>query len=140
MNLINKLKLSIKGAFIRLIVFLIHKEQYMILTVLILVNIKEKKNGKNSRFFSNPLNKITVLALDCDRYRGDLESLSYHNELRVLYINQRAAGWLVKPFYEELNIMRYVNAKNGSNDAISHKKAYDFMYKFLRIFYKYISF
>jgi len=111
----------------------------MILTVLILVNIKEKKNGKNSRFFSNPLNKITVLALDCDRYRGDLESLSYHNELRVLYINQRAAGWLVKPFYEELNIMRYVNAKNGSNDAISHKKAYDFMYKFLRIFYKYIS-
>jgi hypothetical protein len=131
---------SIKiNAINKLIYFLILKKQYFILVLFILFNIKEKNNGKDRRFFSSSLNKITILALDSDRYRGDLESLSFHSGVRVLFMKQNVPGWLIKPFYSELNIHRYINAEKNSNDAIDHKKAYNFMRKFLLVFYKYIS-
>jgi hypothetical protein len=103
------------------------------------VHIKEKNNGREKRFFSSPLNKITILALDSNRYRGDLDILSSHAGIRVLTLSQRPLGWLIKPFYNELNILRYVNAERNSDDANSHKKAYNFMREFLRRFYKHVS-
>jgi hypothetical protein len=123
----------------KLLNFLVHKEQYSILVLLVLLNIKEKNKGKEKRLFSSSLDKITVLALDCDKYRGDLEALSLHEGIRILFMSQKPAGWLVKPFYSELDIVRYINAKKDTDDAINHKKAYNFMRKFLSIFYKYVS-
>mgnify|MGYP006443083395 FL=1 len=120
----------------KLLNFLVHKEQYSILVLLVLLNIKEKNKGKEKRLFSSSLDKITVLALDCDKYRGDLEALSLHEGIRILFMSQKSAGWLVKPFYSELDIVRYINAKKDTDDAINHKKAYNFMRKFLSIFYK----
>ncbi len=128
-----------KALLSKLINFLILKEQYMLLILLILVHIKEKNNGREKRFFSSPLNKITILALDSNRYRGDLDILSSHAGIRVLTLSQRPLGWLIKPFYNELNILRYVNAERNSDDANSHKKAYNFMREFLRRFYKHVS-
>jgi len=128
-----------KALLSKLINFLILKEQYMLLILFILVHIKEKNNGREKRFFSSPLNKITILALDSNRYRGDLDILSSHAGIRVLTLSQRPLGWLIKPFYNELNILRYVNAERNSDDANSHKKAYNFMREFLRRFYKHVS-
>jgi len=136
---IYKFKQIKSKIFTKIIGFLIIKEQYTVLILLILLNIKEKNNGKNRRFFSDASNKITILALDGDKYRGDLTSLSHHPKIRVLFMNQRPPGWLIKPFYSELDIVRYINAEKNSIDAINHKRAYDFMYKFLSRFYKYVS-
>jgi len=138
-NTINKLKLLKRKIFTKLIALLVQKEQYIILILLTLLNIKEKKNGKNRRFFSTPSGKITILALDSDRYRGDLEVLSSHAGIRVLFMNQKAPGWLVKSFYSGLDIPNYINAEKNSADAINHKKAYEFMKKFLHKFYQYVS-
>jgi len=128
-----------KKIFIKFIGFLVTKRQYLLLVLLILANIKEKNNGKNKRFFSSPLNKITILALDKGRYRGDLDVLSSHNGLRVLSVGQRPFGWLIKLFYDELNILRYINAEKNSIDANNHKEAYNFIYEFLRRLYRYVS-
>jgi hypothetical protein len=136
---INDILSKCKFVTSKIFTFLILKQQYTILALLIILNIKEKSNGKNSYFFSSPYNKITILALDVDRYRGDLVALSYHPKIRVLFMKQNPPGWLIKPFYSELNIGRYINAEKNSIDGINHKKAYDFMYKFLSIFYKYVS-
>ena len=137
--MIYKFKQIKSKIFTKIIGFLIIKEQYTVLILLIILNIKEKSNGKNRYPFSSPNNKITVLALDSDRYRGDLLALSYHPKIRVLFMKQNPPGWLIKPFYSELNIGRYINAEKNSIDDINHKKAYDFMYKFLSIFYKYVA-
>ena len=116
--MIYKFKQIKSKIFTKIIGFLIIKEQYTVLILLILLNIKEKNNGKNRRFFSDASNKITILALDGDKYRGDLTSLSHHPKIRVLFMNQRPPGWLIKPFYSELDIVRYINAKKNSDDAI----------------------
>jgi len=73
----------------KLLNFLVHKEQYSILVLLVLLNIKEKNKGKEKRLFSSSLDKITVLALDCDKYRGDLEALSLHEGIRILFMSQK---------------------------------------------------
>ena len=103
--------------------------------LLILFNIKEK----NKIFFSRPAGRITILALDCEKYRGDLDVLSSHTGIRLLFIKQNPLGWLIKPFYSELDLVRYINAKKNSKDAISHKKAFNFMRQFLLVFYKHVS-
>ncbi len=132
-NLIGRKILS------KLVIFLVCKKQYTLLILLIIFNIKEKSNGKDRYFFSNPINKKTILALDSDRYRGELEALSFHSGIRVLFMKQSPPGWLIKPFYDELNVVRYINAKKNSVDEINHKKAYKFMISFLYKFYKYVS-
>ncbi len=141
MIILNKLKSILSGIFTKVISFLMHKEQYTILVLLILLNIKEKNNAKNKRFFSNPSKKITILALDSNRYRGDLDVLSCNTGLRVLFMDQRPTGWLIKPFYIDLreSIEKYNNAEKGSDYAIRHAKAYEFHRKFLNVFYRYVS-
>ena len=120
--------------------FCIQNRIYLPLVLLMLMNIKEKKaNGMDRRVFSRPSNRITILALDSNRYRGDLEALATNKRFRILHMTQNAPGWLLKPFYKELNIARYIKAKKNSPDAIDHKNAFEFMQKFLNIFYKYVS-
>ena len=46
-------------------------------------------NGKNKIVFSRSNNRVTILALDADRYRGDLEILASVSEYRVLNIRQK---------------------------------------------------
>jgi len=124
----------------KIIIFsLVNAKQYSVLVLLVLLNIKEKFNGRDRCFFSNPSDRITILALDSNRYRGDLDVLSSHPDVRILFMNQSPPGWLIKPFYNGTDISRYINAKKDSRDAFDHKRAYKFMHAFLNIFYKYVS-
>jgi len=131
--------ISLRSTANKLFIFLVRKKQYKILILLVLLNIKEKNKKGVKRFFSSASNKLTILALDCNKYRGDLEVLSSHPGIRVLFMRQNPAGWLIKSFYSELDIVRYINAEEGSDDSANHKKAYEFMREFLLRFYKYIS-
>ena len=140
MKVKHSIRLNLVDFINSLLVFLVNRKQYILLMILILFNIKEKKNGKDKIFFSRPIGKITILALDCNRYREDLEVLSFHAGVRVLFMSQKAPGWLVKQFYTKLDdLPRYINAQKGSEDAVNHKKAYEFMMEFLYRFYKYVS-
>ena len=108
--------------------------------LLVLLNIKEKRsNGKSRRIFSKSSNRITILALDSNRYRGDLEVLAKNKKFRVLYMTQRPPGWLLKSFYNDNELKKYINSEKGSDEEISHSNALNFMIDFLRYFYSYVS-
>ncbi len=120
--------------------FCIKNRIYFPLMLLILLNIKEKKsNGESRRVFSKSSNRITILALDSNRYRGDLEVLAKNEKFRVLYMTQIAPGWLLKSFYNDNNIKIYLNSEKGSDEEICHINALNFMTDFLRYFYSYVS-
>jgi hypothetical protein len=108
--------------------------------LLVLLNIKEKRsNGKSRRIFSKSSNKITILALDSNRYRDDLEVLAKNKKFRVLYMTQRAPGWLLKSFYNDNELKKYINSEKGSDEENNHSHALNFMIDFLRYFYSYVS-
>ncbi len=55
---------------------LIKKDCYLLMSLLFLFLIKERtQNGKNKALYSKKNGRITILALDSERYRGDLEVL-----------------------------------------------------------------
>ena len=138
--LFYKFNLVIRRIVKDILKYLILNGYYKILVAVVVFNIKEKNNnGKDKFFFTNPKDKITILALDSDRYRGDLEALSNNNEFRVLYMSQKAPGWLISPFYNDNELKKYINAKKYSNDWNAHNNAYFFMTTFLKYFYSYIS-
>ena len=88
---------KLKNIISTILFFCIKNRIYLPLTLLLLLNIKEKRSdGKSRRIFSKSSNRIPILALDSDRYRGDLEVLSTNKKFRVLYMNQRPPGWLIK--------------------------------------------
>jgi len=120
--------------------FCIKNRIYLPLMLLVLLNIKEKRsNGKSRRIFSKSSNRITILALDSDRYRGDLETLAKNKKFRVLYMTQRPPGWLLKPFYNDNELKKYINSEKGSDEEVSHSKALNFTIDFLRYFYSFVS-
>ena len=113
---------------------------YFILLLIVLFNIRERKNnGQDRIIFSKAKDKITILALDSKRYRGDLDVLAKNNKFRVLHMTQRAPGWLIKSFYKDNDLKKYINSKKGSIESINHNNALKFMIDFLRYFYSYIS-
>ena len=118
--------------------YLIRNEIFTILFLLVRINLKERKiDGSDSIFHSSSNGKKTILALDSLRYRGDLDALSKH--FRVLHLTQKAPGWLIKEFYNEFDIVNYINAPDGSDKKAQYIAASNFMTKFLRVFYSKVS-
>jgi hypothetical protein len=118
--------------------YLIRKEAFLILFSLVRATIKERRNdGSDSIFHSKPDGKKTILALDSLRYRGDLDALSQN--FRVLHLTQRGPGWLIKGFYHEFDIVKYINAPDGSDKKAQYIAASNFMTKFLKVFYSKVS-
>jgi len=86
--------------------------------------VKERMpNGKDRFAFINKSNRYSILALDSERYRGDIDILSKSKEFRVLHIKQ---GWqriLTQVFLVGKNYIHEVEnaAKDSSLDS-QHKQ------------------
>ena len=118
--------------------YLIRNEIFTILFLLVRINLKERKiDGSDSIFHSSSNGKKTILALDSLRYREDLDALSKH--FRVLHLTQKAPGWLIKEFYNEFDIAKFINASNISAKKRQYIAASNFMTRFLKKFYSIIS-
>jgi hypothetical protein len=123
-----------------LLAFLIKHKIYLPLLLIGFFNIKERSiDGSDHFFFSSAKNKITILALDSNRYRGDLNALASNKRFRVLHMSQKFPGWLLKKFYKDNELKKYINAPKGSPESIAHKNALKFSISFLRYFYSKIS-
>jgi hypothetical protein len=79
---------------------LIKKDCYLLMSLLFLFLIKERtQNGKNKALYSKKNGRITILALDSERYRGDLEALASEPTFQVLCIKQKWQGALIRALY-----------------------------------------
>jgi hypothetical protein len=120
----------------KIILFIINSEYHYISALIIRIFIKERcSNGKDKIIFSKPNNRITILALDSERYRGDLEVLASAPEFRVLHIKQKWQVLFLGRIYSDiynLTLDDYFNAK--PKDAIYNEilLAKKFTKKFLK--------
>jgi len=74
----------------KLISHIVNNQYYYIAALILRIFITERlASGKNRAIYSKSVNCITILALDCDRYRGDLELLASVPGFRILTIRQR---------------------------------------------------
>lgn len=76
--------------FKKIILLIVKSKNYYIAAIILRLLIRERdKNGNDKSIFSKSSGRITILALDSDRYRGDLDALASLSEFRVLSIKQR---------------------------------------------------
>jgi len=129
---------SIISFFLRRIIVLMPNQ---ITAIFLSIAIKERlPNGKDQFAFRKKSNKYSILALDSERYRGDIDILSKKNEFRVLHIRQGWQRLLTQVF---LTKKRYIydveNAINGSDLEIQHKKTEALVHDVLSKLYKIID-
>ena len=112
----------------------------LILSIVIIFNIRERRRDSlDYRFFSRPRKRVTILALDSKRYRGDLDVLSRHDGFRVLHLSQSAPGWLVKLFLKEGNLEYYLGSNASPEACDDMRNALNFMRGFLGKLYSILS-
>ena len=81
-------------------------------------------DGSDHRLFAKG-NKYTLLALDADRYRGDLDVLAKSGMFRMLHLSKRWQTLLVRGFYTDtLATSDIINAEKSS-DRINQFHACD---------------
>jgi len=129
--------------FKKILFYIVQKKYYYILAIIYRFLIVEKlPNGKNQITYSSASNKISILALDSDRYRGDLEVLASSKSLRVLCIRSKWQGLLISALYKksEVNIFDYSRALPGDDlyDGIK-KPTQKFMCEFLKILFSIVK-
>jgi uncharacterized protein YfkK (UPF0435 family) len=134
----------IRNIFIRLFNFLVLNKVYSILIpCTIFFGIKERtKLGLDKRIHKLSSKRITILALDSNRYRGDLDILAKNPNFRVLFISQKVQGWFVKPFYKDITsdkIFTYYFSDKDSKKYKIYMKAQNFMNVFLKKLYSALS-
>lgn len=105
------------------------------------VIIKERLNNGKDRFvFQKKSKRYTVLALDSERYRGDIDILAQSNIYRVLHIRQ---GWqliVVKAFLKGKHYVSEVeNLDKNSILGKQHIKTKDFVFNILNKLFKMID-
>ena len=116
----------------------IHCEWYVLLALICSWMIKERmSDGKISRPSSTAKNdRITILALTPDRFRGDLDVLAKTENFRVLQI---VPAWQVRLVYYFLRcrLERSIYARRPSEDPLFKRKDKfcNFLRKFLPILY-----
>jgi hypothetical protein len=127
----------------KILFYLVRKKNYRVLAVIYRFLILEKfPNGINKLMYSSGNGRITVLALDSDRYRGDLEVLASDPLLRILCIRSKWQGALISLFYNKDNIssLEYSTALPG--DDIYDKiriPTQEFMCNFLEVLFSKIK-
>jgi len=114
----------------------------IVIAFIVRLAIKKRDSyGKDSVFYRNNTKQYTVLALDSERYRGDIDVLAQQKELRVLHINQ---GWQVVLVLSTLkggfSIGEVLDAKLGTKlyskhqkTHVSHRKILSSLYKILKV-------
>ncbi|MBT5399448.1 hypothetical protein HOL24_02775 [bacterium] len=129
--------------FKKILLFIIKKKYYYILAIIYRFFIVERlSNGKSKLIHSNVNNCTTILALDSDRYRGDLEALASSPLLRVLCIRSKWQGLLIGLLYEKdkINALDYSRAMPGDNLFDNIKEpAQEFMCEFLTVLFSMVK-
>jgi surface carbohydrate biosynthesis protein len=97
-------------------------------SILLRLGVKERRsNGRDSIIHSKANNRHTILALDSDRYRGDLNVLSLDGRFRVLHIKQSWAGSLILGFYPSgIDQIHDIRTATDKKILDGHNKAVDF--------------
>lgn len=87
-----------------------------IIAIIYSLLIRERlSNGKDQFPFKNKSNRYSILALDSERYRGDIDILSKCSEFRVLHIRQGWQRLLMQVYLKGKNYIDEVeNAPKGS--------------------------
>jgi len=74
---------------------------------------EKKLNSKSTIFYKKTSKKPTMLALDCDRYRGDLEGLVETKKIRVLFISHTFQRFILRAYLpENVNIFDIQDIQN----------------------------
>ncbi len=133
----KKLNSKISSLISRIIVVIPNQ----ITAIFLSIAIKERlPNGKDRFAFRKNQNKYSILALDSERYRGDIDILSKNNEFRILHIRQGWQRLLTQVFLTtKRHIYDVENATNGSSIEIQHKQTGSLVYDILSKLYKIID-
>jgi len=127
----------------KILSYIIENKHYYILSIIYRLFIIEKlPNGKNKIIHSRASSRITILALDSDRYRGDLEALATNSSFRVLFIRQKWQGAIVNLLRKnlEIGVKEYINTH--SDDVVAYDNilsSQKFMREFLEILFSMIK-
>ena len=127
----------------KILYYIIKNRYYYILAIIYRFFIFERlPNGNNKLIHSNPNNRVTIFALDSDRYRGDLDVLASSPLLRVLCIRNKWQGVLIRCLYKnnKVNPLDYSRSLPGSYlyDKVK-KPAQMFMCDFLKVLFSIIK-
>ncbi len=112
-----------------------------LIAIFLRLAIKQRHaNGKDTVLYKNKSNKYTILALDSERYRGDLDVLAKSDKFRVLHIRQ---GWQKSLIQAKLkgghSICEVKSADSGTNLYYMHKKTQSLVLDVLENLYKIID-
>jgi hypothetical protein len=118
--------------------YIIFSKKYYILAFIFRLLIREKTpQGKDKFYFSNSKKRITILSIDPERHRGDLDSLSTVSKFRILHIKQRWTNLLICTIYKknDLNVNDFFLGSSDSNQSKEHIKALSLMTGFINALY-----
>ena len=123
--------------------FLVKNKYYYILAIIYRFLITERlPNGKNNLIYSKRDDRITILAFDSDRYRGDLEALASDPTLRVLCIKNKWQGALISMLYDKDKVSVNEYSRSTPGDSIYRKikgPTQEFMCEFLKVLFSMIK-
>ena len=131
----------LKNYLLNTIPILFSKTPKIIIALIVRIFIKQRKyNGGDTIFYSKYSEKITILMLDSDRYRGDLEILSKSNKFRVLHIRQIFQSLLTNIFLKgDVTVQQLSNIKSTSNLYNQHTRTISLFRKVLKYIYYFIN-
>ena len=124
-----------------ILVRIIRVTPIILIAIFFRVIIKERLKNRKDRFvFKKQSNRYSLLALDSQRYREDLDILAKSDKFRVLHLRQ---GWqllIVKAFLKGKNYVSEIeNLDESSKLGKEHKKTNDFVLNVLNKFFKLIE-
>ncbi len=135
MNKITKTQIS---KFFSMVIPLI--PNFLIVTFLRLSIKQRRADGEDTILYKKKSDKRTILALDSERYRGDIDVLAKSENFRVLHIRQ---GWerLITDVHLRgmENIVKVKNLPKGTELYYKNKKTLLLMKKILSKLYKIID-
>ncbi len=113
----------------------------LLIAILLRLAIKQRKsNGKDTILYGKGSSKCTILALDSERYRGDIDILAKSEEFRVLHIRQGWQRLLIQVFLKgKYYIYEVENATNNTDLYNRHKKTQSLITDVLAKLYKIIN-
>ena len=120
---------------------LINEKISFFVALLLRTAIKERRHdGRDRRWYTSGEGKVTILALDSQRYRGDLDAFASHKEYRVLHISQ---GWqrllIAQYFDKEVPVVDIINSTKGDHLYNLNLSALSLLRSVLKHLYKIIK-
>ena len=134
---------KIKSIFLFKIAQLFILKSTPILTSVLLrfVIYERKSNGKNTLLYKKRSNKITILASNSEKYRGDLDVLASSDQFRIIHIKQKWQRLVHYKFYKDefAGSSSVIRSKKGSSIYEKHKNLSNYLNSVLSILKKIVD-